>query len=503
MVYSCAMSQLFNGNQGGGSLRSPVKPVPATVKTSQATFRTADGMESQGALMRVTRHAVFVELHSPEHAPRLSESLEKFAIVFQDAVVYSGHAVVRSLVNTGLSVTCEVTLNEAQWTDLNPVSALQQSGQLLKEFKTFLHEWQNFYKLLPEFKIIIADMHTFLSDARLWLEQAEVGMRNELATILVERQRELAGQLEPVVVPAIRNLFERFEEVACRVEADLVEPHNAFGKRLVLPLLMGSPFVHRTLTKPLGYAGDYEMVNMMFHDPFQGPSLFAKMVNLYALQLPPVVAHRNRIEYLTGKLEQEAVRMMARNRGLKVFNLGCGPAQEVQRFLAHSRLSSNAAFTLLDFNDETLAYTARLLGDLKRRHGRQTGIQTVKKAVHLLAKSVLRGEDYLRPGQYDFVYCAGLFDYLNDPVCRQLMDVFYDLLAPGGLLVVTNVDVHPARHQMECFLEWHLIYRDNAMLRSLAPQKAADQELTVKRDASGNNLFLEVRKPGCEEQTLR
>ena len=73
MVYSCAMSQLFNGNQGGGSLRSPVKPVPATVKTSQATFRTADGMELQGALMRVTRHAVFVELHSPDHAPRLSE----------------------------------------------------------------------------------------------------------------------------------------------------------------------------------------------------------------------------------------------------------------------------------------------------------------------------------------------------------------------------------------------------------------------------------------------
>jgi extracellular factor (EF) 3-hydroxypalmitic acid methyl ester biosynthesis protein len=170
----------------------------------------------------------------------------------------------------------------------------------------------------------------------------------------------------------------------------------------------------------------------------------------------------------------------------------------VQRFLAHSRLSSDAAFTLLDFNDETLAYTTRLLGELKRRHGRQTVIRPVKKAVHMLAKSVAHGEDYLRPGHYDFVYCAGLFDYLHDPVCRQLMEIFYDLLAPGGLFVVTNVDVHPARRQMECFLQWNLIYRDNDLLRALAPPSAG-QNLAIKRDASGNNLFLEVRKPDREE----
>jgi extracellular factor (EF) 3-hydroxypalmitic acid methyl ester biosynthesis protein len=495
MFYPCGMSQILN--EQGQAVAGAVF-MPATVKATHVTFSTAEGVALRGELVRVTRHAVFFELHSSEYAPLLSESLNKFEIIFLDKAVYSGHALVRSLVDTGLAVTCEVVLNEAQWTDLNPVMALRQNGHLIKEFRNFLNEWQNFYKLLPEYKIVIADMHTFLSDARLWLEQAEVGLRNLPADRQVDRQREIAAQLQPIIVPAIHNLFERFEEVSNRVDRDLAEPHRAFGKRLVLPLLMGSPFVHRTLTKPLGYAGDYEMVNMMFRDPFEGPSLFAKMVNLYALQLPPIVAHRNRIDYLNGKLEVEALRTAAQHRDLKVFNMGCGPAQEIQRFLTKHSLSSGAHFTLVDFNDETLANTSRLLGDLKKRHMRRTGFRMVKKNVQLLAKAAARGEDFMRPGHYDLVYCAGLFDYLNDQLCQQLMDVFYELLAPGGLLVATNVDEHPAKHQMECFLEWNLIYRDNAAMRAVAPRKATESELALKRDPSGVNLFLEVRKPDSE-----
>jgi extracellular factor (EF) 3-hydroxypalmitic acid methyl ester biosynthesis protein len=375
----------------------------------------------------------------------------------------------------------------------------RKNGQLLKAFKTFLAGWESNYKILPEFKIIVADMHTFLTDARLWLEKAEVGVRQLPAAKQLEWQREMLCQLQPAMVSAIANFFEQFEEISNRVNRDHVAAHQAFGKRLVQPILMASPFVHRTLTKPLGYAGDYEMVNMMFRDPLEGGSLFAKLVNLYALQLPPIVAHRNRIEYLGKKLESESLRGAAQNRGIRIFNMGCGPAIEVQKFLAGSQLSHRAHFTLVDFNDETLARTTQILNDLKHRHARHTVIRPVKKSVNLLIKSAVRGEDYAQPDQYDFVYCAGLFDYLTDQACRQLLDIFYTLLAPGGLLVATNVDDHPAKNQMECFLEWHLVHRGNAAMRALAPSAAKPQDIAIKRDATGVNLFLEVRKPDGEK----
>jgi len=241
------------------------------------------------------------------------------------------------------------------------------------------------------------------------------------------------------------------------------------------------------------------MVNMMFRDPLEGGSLFAKLVNIYAMQLPPIVAHRNRIEYLGRKLETEALRGAAQKRGLRIFNMGCGPAVEVQRFLAGSQLSQHAQFTLVDFNDETLTRTLQILDGLKQQHARRTVFRPVKKSVNLLIKSAARGEDYARPDQYDLIYCAGLFDYLTNQACQQLMNIFYTMLAPGGLLIATNVDEHPAKNQMEYFLEWYLVHRGNDAMRALAPPAANPRDISLKRDATGVNLFLEVRKPVSEK----
>ena len=98
--------------------------------------------------------------------------------------------------------------------------------------------------------------------------------------------------------------------------------------------------------------------------------------------------------------------------------------------------------------------------------------------------------------QYDLVYCAGLFDYVSDRVCRRLNELFYHLLAPGGLMVVTNVDASkPFRHSMDFLLEWHLIYRDRAAMERLVPAQAQPGSATVTADPTGVNLFLEIRKP--------
>jgi extracellular factor (EF) 3-hydroxypalmitic acid methyl ester biosynthesis protein len=74
--------------------------------------------------------------------------------------------------------------------------------------------------------------------------------------------------------------------------------------------------------------------------------------------------------------------------------------------------------------------------------------------------------------------------------------VFYDLLAPGGLLIATNVDIsNPSRNWMEFVVDWHLVYRDQESFLKLAPEKAPPGACTMKADVTGVNIFLEVRKP--------
>jgi extracellular factor (EF) 3-hydroxypalmitic acid methyl ester biosynthesis protein len=305
--------------------------------------------------------------------------------------------------------------------------------------------------------------------------------------------------LQPNITGAIHGLTGRFESVLNRVDLDLIPAHQAFCRRLLHPLTLCSPFMHRTFQKPLGYAGDYKMVDMMFRDPFEGGSLFAKMLNAYALQLPPIVGHRNRIRYLGEKLAAESARGLIDNRGTRVLSIGCGSAQEVQRFIMENNLANEAHFTLVDFDKETLEHTARVLNDLKDRYQRRTQIHTIKKSVFQIVKDYERNRMYPQSEQYDLIYCAGLFDYLSDQVCRQLVEIFYAMLLPNGLLIVTNVDDHPARNQMECFLDWHLVYRNTDKIRGLIPIKADPQNILVKRDASGVNVFLEIRKPKSEQ----
>jgi extracellular factor (EF) 3-hydroxypalmitic acid methyl ester biosynthesis protein len=86
---------------------------------------------------------------------------------------------------------------------------------------------------------------------------------------------------------------------------------------------------------------------------------------------------------------------------------------------------------------------------------------------------------------------------MSERICKKLMNIFYQMLAPGGLLLATNVDAaKPFRHSMEYLLEWHLICRNRRQLLELIPDGAPPECASVFSDATGVNVFIEVRKPG-------
>ena len=155
---------------------------------------------------------------------------------------------------------------------------------------------------------------------------------------------------------------------------------------------------------------------------------------------------------------------------------------------------------MVDFNEETLRYLQQKLEGLNRRLPEPVEFRMVKKSVnHILKESGRLARDS-QPQKYDYIYCAGLFDYLSDTVCKQLMNIFYTMLSPGGLLLATNAtDVlnssRPFRYSMEYILDGHLIYRDKSQFAALAPDLADKDDVKLLVEGTGANLFLEVRKP--------
>lgn len=457
--------------------------------------RNSQGAEVRASPLRLSRYLVVFEVYNPYSILQLSEVLSDFKIIMNDRMVYSGRAVVSNLVNTGIVLVCEATLDEA-WLDIDIFSPLNQRARLRDEFQEFMQEWQKVHIVRPEFKVVVADLQTLLMDLRRWLEQVELGVRSQPSADRMQLEREVIEDLQEPMLPLIEPVFGKFEETCRSLTEDLRPAHSTYVKRQLHPVVSCAPFFYRAYHKPLGYAGDYEMVNMMLRDPIEGSSMFAKMLNVFFLKTAPVVGHRNRIVYLLQRLREETQRVAAQGRPARIFNLGCGPAREIQEFLAADDVCDQAQFTLLDFNDETLEYTGQLLQGLKARHRRNTEFRMIKKSVHQILKDAGKPGPGIVPGGYDVVYCAGLFDYLSDRICKRLMNIFYDLVAPGGLLIATNVDSsNPSKNWMEYVVEWHLVYRDKQMLETLKPDLAPPGSFTVTAEQLGVNIFIEVRKP--------
>jgi extracellular factor (EF) 3-hydroxypalmitic acid methyl ester biosynthesis protein len=390
-------------------------------------------------------------------------------------------------------LVCEATLDEA-WLDVDLFALVTQPKKLRADFAEFFNEWERIHIILPQYKIVVADMQNYFMDLKRWLEQVELGIRSSPSGDRLKTELEVVHALAPAILPTIDALFTRFEEVADEVPADHMPFHRTYAKRQLHPQLLCSPFAFRTYQKPLGYAGDYEMVNMILRNPLEGSSLFSKIVNSWFLNQRPAEAHRNRISYLTKFLIKESHRVVQNGRNVRIFNLGCGPAGEVQNFLIQDEVCNRTSFVLQDFNDETIQHTRKVLEDIKDKFRRETKVEIVKKSVH----QVLREEIKLDAHQqkYDLIYCAGVFDYLSDRICKRLMDIFYDMLEPGGLLIATNVDAsNPSRNGMEYLLEWHLIYRNTIQMQGLIPSRAPRGSASVKYDETGVNIYLEVRKP--------
>ena len=236
------------------------------------------------------------------------------------------------------------------------------------------------------------------------------------------------------------------------------------------------------------------MINMIIRNGYEGSSLFAKMVDAYLLEQGPPLAVRNRVGFLKERIIAETARVSRNGLIASIYSVACGPAREVEEFIAEHPLADKSHFRLLDFNEETLRYTENRLEQVRRKYERRSRTTLVKNSVQQLLKDNARGAS--ATPTYDLIYCSGLYDYLSDQICQALNTYLYRLLRPGGLLVVGNFAPNtPRRHFMEHLAEWFLVYRDSQHLAALAPAQASADGCTVLSEFSGSNIFLEVRKP--------
>jgi hypothetical protein len=82
------------------------------------------------------------------------------------------------------------------------------------------------------------------------------------------------------------------------LDLDTHTKRKAVCAELLHSFLKESPFLRRALEKPLGYAGDFEMMNMLYRDPWEGKTALGRALNVCFTNEPAAIANKNRIAYL-------------------------------------------------------------------------------------------------------------------------------------------------------------------------------------------------------------
>ncbi|OLQ01378.1 UPF0202 protein C20G8.09c [Symbiodinium microadriaticum] len=98
--------------------------------------------------------------------------------------------------------------------------------------------------------------------------------------------------------------------------------------------------------------------------------------------------------------------------------------------------------------------------------------------------------------EQDLVYTIGLIDYFDDDMVVKLLSLAYDMLRPGGRVIVGNFHTsNPDKAFMDYVMEWPLVHRDEAKMHALFKAskfgKPCDQ---IQFEAAGVNLFAECSR---------
>jgi len=246
--------------------------------------------------------------------------------------------------------------------------------------------------------------------------------------------------------------------------------------------------VKRATDKPLGYPGDYELLEAIYDN-----RLLSERMGLYFdksfLDNNYAVAVRNRKDKMKVILS-EFINSSALSI-VKILNLACGSCREIKELLSGPVLRKNRiVFECVDQDENALEFAkgalGKQLGNIDIKFYRENILEMLDKPSYY---------DGLI-GKQDLIYSIGLADYLPDRILKRLIFFCFKLLRPGGRLIITHKDIDKYKPlEPDWFCNWTFIPRNREKLANLIRDSGIeDFSVAIERDGSQIIIFLIITR---------
>ena len=175
--------------------------------------------------------------------------------------------------------------------------------------------------------------------------------------------------------------------------------------------------------------------------------------------------------------------------------MASGVAYEIQRYLEDPLEGCEIEFVMVDFSTDTLKEAERqyrsfgTLPEMVKLEMHQSSVIDLANRSRGFSGAASDGA-YEPDGEFDLVYCAGLFDYLSDRLIVKVISYLHGLLREGGRLAVSNFTVkNPIQSWMTLVMDWELIYRSEAQFIELMGRGVGDATFEIEIDHGGVEVY--------------
>jgi trans-aconitate methyltransferase len=256
--------------------------------------------------------------------------------------------------------------------------------------------------------------------------------------------------------------------------------------------VVSCPLINRTWHKPLGYAGDYRVMEYYYEDDFEGDSAFDQLMHKLFVQNPMAQGVVTRARFMTDLVDAEHARVAGSGTSpFAVANLGCGPGREVEMWAEGKPNRGPVTWTLIDQEEEALA----LAYEIGHESVRQAGRLAELSLLHISFSKLLRQPEAFNFSEQNLIFSSGLFDYLRQDRAQLIAKALYDRLYPGGLLAIGNaIGPNTNLWPPEFVADWPILYRSKDEMGAMAALLPKSAEVEVVVDPGGAYYFLLARK---------
>jgi len=307
----------------------------------------------------------------------------------------------------------------------------------------------------------------------------------QFTRFLAAMEKEVEGHATPHSERHLARLTEATDagrDACTRLEMEIGDDEDqlraaqAAYRHAIAPWFDQSWFMHRAKVKPMGYPGDYLILNAIY-DRLPKSSGIGGYLDLYFLNTELGRAVCTRLKAARDFVLAEIAR---RSGDVSLLNIACGPCREYAEGLPHPP-NVHPSVTCIDAEPEALDFVRDNVAVL----GNGTPDLNCVQYNALKMSSTKRNIKHF--GRPDVIYSIGLFDYLTDRHLVPMLRGLRESLAEDGVLYVAFKDGDRYNKTIYHWMaDWFFLYRSVDDCRRLYEQAGFDMNaLDMTRDDTG------------------